>query len=233
MPFPLPMTSALIAALLFTAPLMASAAPGKKPAAATPGVFDGYAGMRWGTDMHTVIKNFPGVVPSQKGGELVFRQDKPNSEISQRSFVFQGKKLVAVTVKFNADYVKKTGVEKLLRTHQKFYGKGTVDKSSGGHLVSHVWESPRTRITYAYAPKRPDMTAVLFQFKDRPMAPPQTTAPKASPPPAVMQPQMPPATKTPSLPAGHPPITGDKPIPAGPLNLPKGHPPIPGQPGSK
>ena len=220
----------LLVLLLTTTNLLAAPAKGKAGKKnAAPKVVDGYAGMKWGTDAHTVLRNYPGVAPSKEGNEFILRQKNPNREMGQRSFIFRDNKLVAVTVKFNPSYVKRTGGDKLLETHRQFYGKGTMDRSSASHMLSNVWESPRTRITYAYSPKFPEMTAVLFQQKEkgnpaRP-APPAKAAP-AHPPAAD---QAKPAAAPPSLPAGHPPLTGSKPIPAGPLNLPKGHPAIPNQ----
>jgi hypothetical protein len=153
--------------------------------------------------------------------------------MGQRSFIFRDNKLVAVTVKFNPSYVKRTGLEKLLEIHKQYYGAGALDRSSSAHMLSYLWESPRTRITYAYAPKFPEMTAVLFQLKDKGTAAKKPAPSQAAPAPAAAPATPPAATGAPALPAGHPPITGTTPIPAGPLNLPKGHPPIPGQPGSK
>jgi hypothetical protein len=219
----------LLILLLTATPTLAAPAKGKAGKKnAAPRVFDGYAGMKWGTDAHTILRNYPGVAPSKEGAEFVLRQKNPNREMGQRSFIFRDNKLVAVTVKFNPSYVKRTGVEKLLESHRQFYGKGTMDRAATSHMLSYIWESPRTRITYAYSPKYPEMTAVLFQLKDKESASRPKSPDKAAPaPPAASQPK--PAAATPSLPAGHPPITGSKPIPAGPLNLPKGHPPIPGQ----
>jgi hypothetical protein len=216
----------LLVLLLAATPLSAVSAKEKK-GAAKPRVFDGYAGMKWGTDAHTVLRTYPGLQPAQEGAEFILRQKNPNREMGQRAFIFRDNKLVAVTVKFNASYVKRNGADRLLAIHQQYYGPGTRDRSSTAHMASHIWETPRTRITFAYSPKYPDMTAVLFQKKDKsaPAAPPSASTP---PPPAAPPAPLPPASATPSLPPGHPAITGSKPIPAGPLNLPKGHPPIPG-----
>lgn len=210
--------------LLFSFSPLHAAKKGKSGTSG-PKVFDGYAGMPWGTDAHTVLRTYPGVQPAQEGGEFILRQKNPNREMGQRAFIFRDNKLVAVTVRFNASYVKRTGGDKLLEIHKQYYGPGTLDKSSSAHMLSHIWETPKTRITYAYSPKYPDMTAVLFQKKDKSA---KAAAP-ANPAPAATPSKLPPASATPALPPGHPPITGSTPVPAGPLTLPKGHPPIPGQ----
>jgi hypothetical protein len=216
--------SMLFALLLAVTPLSAVSAKEKR-GSSKPRVFDGYAGMTWGTDAHTVLRTFPGLIPAQEGPEFILRQKNPNREMGQRSFVFRDNRLVAVTVRFNASYVKRTGVDKLLAIHQQYYGPGTRDRSSTAHMTSHIWETPRTRITYAYSPKYPDMTAILFQMKMKGEKAPKKETPAPAPPAAGGQPP----AGSPALPPGHPPISGSKPVPAGPLNLPKGHPPIQGQ----
>lgn len=129
------------------------------------GVPAGYAGIPWGTDYHQIIRTFPNGSLGKIGEQIVYKQLKPNQEIRQRTFAFVDNRLVAVTVSFDGNYVKKTGLEKLLAAHRRAYGKDTIDRSNAPHLVSSIWESEVTRITFAYAPKRPDMTIVMFQKK--------------------------------------------------------------------
>lgn len=128
-------------------------------------IFDGYAGIKWGTDMHKVMKEYPKGKVSQLHSDVLYKQVNPNRELAQRIFVFKENKLIAVSVKFNASYVKKTGIEKLLARHKKAYGEGAIDRSGAPHMITYRWEGPKTRVSYAYAPKRPDMTVILFERK--------------------------------------------------------------------
>lgn len=125
----------------------------------------GYAGIPWGADYHQVMRAFPNGSLGKIGDQIVYKQTKPNREMRQRTFAFSENRLVAVSVSFDGAYVKKIGLEKLLDAHRKSYGKGTIDRSNAPHLVSSIWESDTTRITLAYAPKRPEMTVVIFQKK--------------------------------------------------------------------
>jgi len=134
-------------------------------AAFAAGVQDGYAGMKWGTDLQTVKKLYPKGEPSQFHTDVAYKQHNPNAEIAVRTFIFRENKLVGASVKFSADYVMKIGLDNLLAQHKKSYGEGKLDNSQGPHLITYVWEGPHTRITYAYAPKRADMCIVLFQQK--------------------------------------------------------------------
>jgi hypothetical protein len=59
----------------------------------------------------------------------------------------------------------KIGIDSLLAQHKKAYGEGTIDKSGGPHMTTFIWDGRHTRITYAYAAKRPDMCVILFQQK--------------------------------------------------------------------
>lgn len=136
-------------------------------------LFDGYAGMKWGTDMHTVIRNYPKLKMGKTDNDTLFTQENPNKEVALRTFTFRDNKLVAVSVKFNPQYINKTGWEKLLKIHQKSYGEGTIDRSGAPHMISCVWDTPQTKIIYLYAPKRPDMTGFLYQFKEKQEAQPR------------------------------------------------------------
>ena len=129
------------------------------------GVPDGYAGLKWGTDMQTVMKQYKGGTTDKVHDEVLYRQLGPNKEIATRIFMFKDNKLNAVSVKFDAEYVMKIGIDSLLAQHKKTYGEGTLDKSKGPHMTTFIWDGHGTRITYAYAPKRPDMCVILFQQK--------------------------------------------------------------------
>jgi hypothetical protein len=134
-------------------------------AAFAAGLFPGYAGNPWGTSSHKIIKDYLKGQMGQVGELVTYQQKNPNKEIRQRTFAFKDNKLNAVTVSFNADYIKKEGIEKLLAKHKKAYGEGTMDRSKAPHLITYLWEDAKTRITFAYAPKRPDLTILMFQQK--------------------------------------------------------------------
>jgi hypothetical protein len=129
------------------------------------GVPDGYAGMKWGTDLQTVKKKYLKGEITQFHTDVAYKQQNPNAEIAQRTFIFKDNKLVGVSIKFDAEYVMKIGIDSLLAQHKKAYGEGILDKSKGPHATTYIWNGRNTRITYAYAPKRPDMCVILFQQK--------------------------------------------------------------------
>ncbi len=129
------------------------------------GVPEGYAGLKWGTDMKTIKKEYKGGTESKVHEEVLYKQTSPNREIATRIFMFRDNKLTAVSVKFDAEYVMKIGIDSLLAQHKKAYGEGTLDKSKGPHATTFVWNGRNTMITYAYSPKRPDMCVILFQQK--------------------------------------------------------------------
>ena len=129
------------------------------------GLFAGYAGTKWGSDMHAIMKSYPKGEMGQLGSQLLYKQKSPNKEMKQRTFAFRENRLAAVTVTFNSDYVKKTGIENLLKKHKKAYGTGTLDNSSAPHMVTYLWEDASTKIKFAYAPKRPDMTILMYEKK--------------------------------------------------------------------
>ncbi len=134
-------------------------------AAFAAGVPDGYAGLKWGTDLQTVMKQYKGGTTSKLHDDVLYKQTSPNREIATRYFTFKNGRLIAVSVKFDAEYVMKIGIDSLLAQHKKAYGEGTLDKSQGPHMTTFIWEGRSTTITYAYAPKRPDMCVILFQQK--------------------------------------------------------------------
>lgn len=129
------------------------------------GVPDGYAGLKWGTTMETVKKQFPKGKVSKFHTDEAYTQENPNADIALRTFIFKDNKLIGTSVKFNAEYVMKVGLDNLLAQHKKAYGDGKLDRSQGAHMITYVWDGPQSRVTYAYAPKRADMCVVLFQQK--------------------------------------------------------------------
>lgn len=128
-------------------------------------LFAGYGKMPWGTDAHKIVNTFSKGEMAKLGAQDIYKQKNPNKEMKQRTFAFRDSKLVAVSVTFNPAYVKKVGIETLLAKHKKVYGEGTIDRSNAPHMVSYKWDGAATRITFAYAPKRADMTVLLFEKK--------------------------------------------------------------------
>lgn len=128
-------------------------------------IFAGYGKIPWGADVKSVAKAYPKGKMAKLGSQDVYRQVAPNREIKQRSFAFAGNKLVAVSVTMNPDYVKKNGIEKLLAMQKKQYGEGAIDRTSAPHMVTYRWQDKDIRITFAYAPKRPEMTVVMYEKK--------------------------------------------------------------------
>lgn len=128
-------------------------------------IFAGYGKVPWGADVKRVTKAYPKGKMSKLGTQDVYRQLKPSSDIKQRSFAFAGNKLVAVSVTMNPAYVKKHGIEKLVAMQKKLYGEGVIDRTSAPHMVTYRWQGKDIRITFAYAPKRPEMTVMMYEKK--------------------------------------------------------------------
>lgn len=129
-------------------------------------IFDGYAGVKWGTSFHKVMKSYPKGKLGEFNKEMVYKQVKPNKTLSQRTFAFdKDGKLKAVSITFDAAYVKKTGLENLAQKHIKSYGAGKMDRSGAPHMITYIWDAPKTKVTFAYAPKRPEMTVMMFEKK--------------------------------------------------------------------
>ncbi len=128
-------------------------------------IFAGYGKQPWGSDMKSIKKAYPKGKDSKLGTQDVYKQLKPSSEIKQRSFAFAANKLVAVSVTMDPAYVNKNGIEKLLAKQKKLYGEGLIDRTGAPHMVSYRWQDQSTRITFAYAPKRPEMTVLMYEKK--------------------------------------------------------------------
>jgi hypothetical protein len=128
-------------------------------------IFAGYGKVPWGADVKKVSRAYPKGKMSKLGAQDVYRQVNPSSDIKQRSFAFVGNKLVAVSVTLNPAYVQKNGIEKLVAQQKKQYGEGTIDRTSAPHMVTYRWQDPGIRITFAYAPKKPEMTVLMYEKK--------------------------------------------------------------------
>lgn len=128
-------------------------------------LFAGYGKQPWGTTVESVKKTYPKGTLSKLGTQDLYKQLNPSSEIKQRMFFFTANKLVTVSVTLNPDYVKKTGIEKLLAKQKKLYGEGVIDRTGAPHMVTNIWQDQSTRFTFAYAPKRPEMTVLMYEKK--------------------------------------------------------------------
>lgn len=127
------------------------------------GIFPGYGKTPWGADMQTVKKAYPKGKSSKMAHQEVYKQVKPSNDMKQRSFAFTNNKLVAVSVTMDPTYVTKTGIEKLLEKQKKLYGEGVVDRSGAPHMLTYRWFDQSTRITFAYAPQKPEMTVLMYE----------------------------------------------------------------------
>jgi len=128
-------------------------------------IFAGYGKQPWGTDAKKIAKAYPKGQMAKLGTQDIYKQLKPSSDMKQRTFAFAANKLVAVSVTFDPVYVNKTGIEKLLANQKKLYGEGTIDRTGAPHMVSYRWQDQSTKITFAYAPKRPEMTVLMYEKK--------------------------------------------------------------------
>lgn len=128
-------------------------------------LYAGYGKQPWGASIKSVQKAYPKGKLSKLGAQDLYKQLKPSSEIKQRSFAFAANKLVAVSVTMDPLYVKKNGIEKLLAKQKKLYGDGLIDRTGAPHMVKYSWQNQSTRITFAYAPKRPEMTVLMYEKK--------------------------------------------------------------------
>lgn len=128
-------------------------------------IFAGYGKLKWGSDVKSVVKAYPKGKMAKLGAQDIYKQVKPSKNIKQRTFAFSGNSLVAVSVTMDPYYVKKTGIEKVLAEQQKIYGEGVIDRSGAPHMMTYRWQNQATRITFAYAPKRPEMTVLMYERK--------------------------------------------------------------------
>lgn len=127
--------------------------------------FTGYDGLKWGSDIHTVMKVFRNGTLGRIGGQIVYTQMNPDKTVRQRTFGFSSNGLEAVSITFRASYVKRVGIDNILGELINNFGEGKLDRSSAPHLFSYFWEDPASRITLAYSGTSPDMAVLLFQHK--------------------------------------------------------------------
>lgn len=129
------------------------------------GIFPGYGKTPWGADIKSVKKAYPKGKLSKMAHQEVYKQVKPSADVKQRSFAFTGNRLVAVSVTMDPAYVTKNGIEKLLEKQKKLYGEGLIDRSGAPHMLTYRWQDQVTRITFAYAPQKPEMTVLMYEKK--------------------------------------------------------------------
>jgi len=121
----------------------------------------------WNTSFESVQIKYPKGNISTLADATIYRQYKPVKKILRRNFAFKKGLLHAVSVTFEEKYVVKYGIEKLFQDFVKVYGDGVMDSSRAPHMISYVWQDNGTRISFSYAPKRPDMTVVIFESVDK------------------------------------------------------------------
>ncbi len=127
----------------------------------------GYESLGWNDGFSRVYNKYPGGQMMKFGVEAVYKQQKPAKSIARRSFGFKDGKLHAVSVTYEKNYVKRIGIERLLSELKRNFGEGTMDRSLAPHMIKYIWDGIDTKITFAYAPKRPDMTVIMYEEKNR------------------------------------------------------------------
>jgi hypothetical protein len=129
----------------------------------------GYEKIPWGTELKTILKKYPkGVISKTGDSNLIYRQKNPTAYLSQRLFGFKDGKLNVVSTTFGTSYVKGKGIENILLEKKKLFGECVMDTAQAPHMLNCIWENDDTRITIAYAPKRPDMTILMYDRKPQP-----------------------------------------------------------------
>jgi len=123
----------------------------------------GYEKVLWDSAVESVISKYPRGQLGKLAEEVVYRQYKPSPTIARRNFAFSKNKLHTVTVVYEKRYIEKYGIEKLLGDYSKRYGDGLMDAAQAPHMISCSWQSDNTRILLSYAPKRPDMTVIIYE----------------------------------------------------------------------
>jgi hypothetical protein len=123
----------------------------------------GYEKVGWNSSVESVRVKYPGGQIVTLADAIIYRQYKPVNNILRRNFAFKNGFLRTVSVTLEKRYVVKLGVEKLRQDYVRKYGDGQMDSSQAPHIINCVWEDSGTRIYLSYAPKRPDMTVIIFE----------------------------------------------------------------------
>ena len=125
----------------------------------------GYEKLAWNTNFAKVVKMYPRGQTVRLGDEVVYRQLRPDRTISRRNFAFREGKLHTVAVTLEKRYVEKKGIEHVLQDQISRFGEGNMDRSRAPDMINYIWEGGGSRITFAYAPKHPDMTVIMYEQK--------------------------------------------------------------------
>jgi len=128
-------------------------------------VFSGYEKLGWDADIAQVVKMYPRGQMAKLGEEVIYKQIRPSKAIARRSFGFRNGKLHAVAVTLEKRHVEKMGIEQILGEQIKFFGEGNMDRSKAPHMINYIWDGADTRIIFGYAPKRPDMSVIMYEQK--------------------------------------------------------------------
>lgn len=126
----------------------------------------GYEHVPWGIDLTVISRKYPkGSISKTGDGNLIYRQQAPAPAFSRRLFGFKDGKLNVVSLTFEPSYVRKKGIENILAEQKNHFGECVMDITQAPYMLNCVWENSETRITFAYAPKRPDMTILMYDRK--------------------------------------------------------------------
>lgn len=123
----------------------------------------GYEKVAWNSSVETVRINYPRGQISKLADAIIYRQYKPINKILRRNFAFKEGLLHTVSLTYEKQYVVKQGIEKIFQDFVRSYGEGKMDSSQAPHMISYVWQENGTKISFSYAPKRPDMTVMIFE----------------------------------------------------------------------
>jgi len=126
----------------------------------------GYEKVDWSSTVESVQVKYPRGQINRLAGEVIYRQFKPSKQISRRNFAFKKGFLRTVSVTFDKQYVVNQGIEKLFQGFIEKYGEGVMDGSQAPYMISYMWHGRDTKVTFSYAPKRPDMTVILYEYAD-------------------------------------------------------------------
>ena len=127
----------------------------------------GYEKVDWSSSVESVRLKYPKGQLSKLADEVIYRQFKPNQQVGRRNFAFKNGRLHTVSIALEKQYVEKHGIEKLFQEYVKRYGEGVMDSSQAPHMISYLWSGVGTKISFSYAPKRPDMTVIIFESVDK------------------------------------------------------------------
>lgn len=127
----------------------------------------GYEKVGWNSSVESVRAKYPKGQINKLSDEVIYRQFRPNRQVARRNFAFKNGRLHTVSVTFEKEYVEKHGIEKLFQEYVKRYGEAVMDSSQAPHMISYLWSGVDTKISLSFAPKRPDMTVILYELIEK------------------------------------------------------------------